>query len=209
MGWSTKPFASQNFEARRLKLGQVSRSLIWRFALSSLLRERQIHSRSRLHVFVVTNVLFAMFLTMCAAADAASAQELAPSKPVIQEQNAASGGRLYFFRPIRSYGAHIDDYITVNGISVNRLTPGAGFYCDVPPGDYEIGVARHKTNPMKVSVAAGESHYICVMLRHLGGVAPRGGALTSDQSFELRLLQPGYGAERIREYHLSQANCQR
>jgi hypothetical protein len=118
-------------------------------------------------------------------------------------------GRLYVFRPIRSFGAHIDDYITVNGIPVRRVTAGTGFYCDVSPGDYVIGVARHQTYPLKVSVAAGQPRYVCVMLHHLGGVAPRGGALTSDQSFEVRLLEPGYGSQRAHEYHLTQANCLR
>jgi hypothetical protein len=71
-----------------------------------------------------------------------------------------------------------------------------------------IGVSRHKNYPLKVSVAAGQGQYVCVMLRHLGGVAPRSGALTSDQSFDIRLLEPGYGAERLREYRLTEANCQ-
>lgn len=86
-------------------------------------------------------------------------------------------GRLYIFRPIRSFGAHIDDYITVNGAPVHRVTPGTGFYCDVSPGDYVIGVAHHKAYPLKVSVAAGQHRYVCVMLHHVGGVAPRGGRL--------------------------------
>jgi hypothetical protein len=91
----------------------------------------------------------------------------------------AWGDSTYFV--LRSFGAHIDNYITINGVPVHRLTAGTGFYCDVPPADYVIGIARHKTNPRKVSVAAGQSRYICVMLHHLGGVAPRSGALTSDQ----------------------------
>ena len=118
-------------------------------------------------------------------------------------------GRLYVFRGVRSFGAHIDDYVTVNGAPVYRVTPGSGFYCDISPGNYVIGVFGHKTHPLKVSVAAGQQRYISVMLHHGGGVAPRSGALTSDQSFDVRLLEPRYGAECAQEYRLSQTTCQR
>jgi hypothetical protein len=140
----------------------------------------------------------------------ASAQELPSDKPVPHGASTmASGmGRLYVFREVRSLGAHIDDYVTVNGVPVHRVTPGTGFYCNVSPGNYVIGVARHKNYPLKVSVMAGQGQYVSVMLRHLGGVAPRSGVLTSDQSFDIRLLEPGYGAERFREYRLTEANCQ-
>jgi hypothetical protein len=92
---------------------------------------------------------------------------------------------------------------------VHLITPGTGFYCDVSPGHYVMGVARHKTYPLKVSVAAGQPRYVCVMLHHLGGMAARGGALTSDQSFDVRLLEPDYGARRVHEYPLAQTNYQR
>ena len=105
--------------------------------------------------------------------------------------------------------SHIDDYINVNSVPVHRVTPGTGFYCDVPPGDYVIALAGHKTNPQKVSVEAGQKQFVCVMLHHLGGVAPRGGALTSDQSFDVRLVAPEYAARRVQEYPLMRANCQR
>ncbi len=118
-------------------------------------------------------------------------------------------GRIYVFREVRSFGAHIDDYVTINGVPVQRVGPGTGFYCEVTPGDYVISVFRHKTYPLKVSVAAGQRQYICVMLHHLGGVAPRGGALTSDQSFDVRLLEPGYGAQLVKKYRTNEAKCQR
>jgi hypothetical protein len=161
-------------------------------------------------VFVLVNVLGSLMLpARCGAADTDAAQELSPGNATAQENTAiaAGMGRLYVFRPIRSFGAHIDDYITLNGVPVHRLTPGTGFYCDVPPADYVIGIARHKTNPTKVSVAAGQSRFICVMLHHLGGVAPRSGALTSDQSFDVRLLEPNYGAKRMQGYRMTEANC--
>jgi hypothetical protein len=144
------------------------------------------------------------------AAETAAAQALAPDEANTQEEVPISAGmgRLHVFRPIRSFGAHIDDYITINGVRVHQLTPGTGFYCDVPPADYVIGIARHKTIPRKVSVAVGQSRYICVMLHHLGGVAPRSGALTSDQSFDVQLLEPNYGAKRIQGYRMTQADCQ-
>jgi hypothetical protein len=47
------------------------------------------------------------------------------------------------------------------------------------------------------------------MLHHLGGVTPRGDALTSDQSFDARLLEPAYGEQRVKEYQLTQGSCQR
>ena len=46
------------------------------------------------------------------------------------------------------------------------------------------------------------------MLHTQAGVAPRSGELTSDQSFDVRLLQPGYGAQRVREYHMTEGKCQ-
>jgi hypothetical protein len=142
---------------------------------------------------------------------AASAQQLPPDGAAASGTGTKAGGmgRLYIFRQVLSYGAHIDDDVTINGVPVQSVSPGTGFYCDVSPGDYVIGVLRHKTHPLKVRVAAGQRQYICVMLHHLGGVAPRGGALTSDQSFDVRLLEPGYGAQRVQEYRLTQANCQR
>ena len=127
-----------------------------------------------------------------------------------QESPVANGtGRLYIFRPIRSFGAHIDDYVTVDGIPVHRLAPGTGFYCDLAPGKYAISVAGHKTTPLEVSLAAGQASYVCVMLDPQGGVSPRGGALTSDQSFVLRKFEPEFGAQRAREYSLTRETCKR
>jgi hypothetical protein len=169
-------------------------------------------SRTKPFLFPLVNALAsAMFLVICGSPYAPSAQELPPNRLATQERSptAAGMGQLYIFRPIRPFGAQIDDYVTVNGVPVHRVNPGTGFYCYVSPGDYVISVARHKTNPLKVSVAAGQKQYVCVMLHHLGGVSPRGGALTSDQSFDVRLLAPDSGAHRVQEYPLTRANCQR
>jgi hypothetical protein len=116
-------------------------------------------------------------------------------------------GRLYVFREIGSFGADIDDDVTINGIPVQRLRPGTGFYCDVRPGSYLVSVVRHKADSLNLSIASGQSQYICVMLHELGGVSPRGGSLTSDQSFEVHKLEPGYCAQRIQEYRLTHATC--
>ena len=86
-------------------------------------------------------------------------------------------GRLYVFREIGSFGADIDDDVTINAVPVQRLRPGMGFYCDVRPGSYVVSVLRHKTNSLNVSMASGQSQYLCVMLHRLGGVSPRGGSL--------------------------------
>ena len=85
-------------------------------------------------------------------------------------------GRLYVFREIGSFGADIDDDVTINGVPVQRIRPGTGFYCDVRPGSYVMRVLRHKADSLNLSVASGQSQYICVMLHELGGVSPRGGA---------------------------------
>ena len=139
------------------------------------------------------------------------AQESPSNKPVApQESPIASGmGRLYIFRPIRSFGGHIDDYITIDGMPVHRLAPGTGFYCDLSPGEYLISVAGHKTSPLEVSLVAGQASYVCVMLHHQGGVSPRGGALTSDQAFVVRKFEPEYGAQRVHEYPLTRETCKR
>ncbi len=109
---------------------------------------------------------------------------------------------------VRSYGAQIDDSVTVNGTSIQKITPGNGIYCDLAPGEYVLGLAQRKAQPIKVSVTAGQRQYVCVMLHHRGGATPRSGALASDQSFDLRLLDPAYGAQRVGQYHLTAANCQ-
>ena len=121
---------------------------------------------------------------------------------------SASKGRLYIFRMVRSYGAHIDDSVTINGASIQKITAGNGIYCDVPPGDYVVGLAQRQAKPIKVSVMAGQRQYVCVMLHHRGGATPRSGVPASDQSFDLRLLDPSYGAQRAGQYHLTPANCQ-
>jgi len=111
------------------------------------------------------------------------------------------------FRGIGSFGADIDDDVTINGIRVQRLRPGTGFYCDVRPGSYAVSVLHHKADSLNLSVASGQSQYICVMLHEAGGVSPRGGGLPSDQSFDVHKLEPEYGAVRIREYRLVHATC--
>jgi hypothetical protein len=116
-------------------------------------------------------------------------------------------GRLYVFRMVKSFGAHLDGDVAVNGAPVQRVSPGSGFYCDVTPGSYTIDVLDHKTKPLKVLVKAGQHQYLCVMLHHVIAGSPRSGGLTSDQVFEIRLLDPEYGARRIVEYHLSQVKC--
>ena len=145
-------------------------------------------------------VIVALIFSPYGSRGLASAQESQSAMP-------SGMGRLYVFREIGSFGADIDDDVTINGIPVQRLHPGAGFYCDVRPGSYVLGVLRHKADSLNLSVASGQSQYICVMLHELGGVSPRGGSLTSDQSFEVHKLEPGYGAQRIQEYRLIHATC--
>ena len=117
-------------------------------------------------------------------------------------------GRLYVFREVRPYGAHIGHYITVNGVPVQRLGAGSGFYCDVTAGDYVVGIAGHESDAVKVTVTAGQWQYLCVSMRVQGGVAPKSGVINSDQSFNVRLLAQDYGAQRAHEFHLSRASCQ-
>src|SRR5215469_16756133 len=157
----------------------------------------------------VNTLVFTVALSAPSGLDSAVAQESPLQKlGAPQESPIGNGmGRLYVFRPIRSFGAHIDDYITVDGVAVHRLAPGTGFYCDLSPGEYVISVAGHKTSPLEVSLAAGQPSYVCVMLHHPGGVSPRGGALTSDQSFVVRKFEPEYGAQRAHEYPLTRETC--
>lgn len=160
---------------------------------------------------VAMAVLVAVMLSATARLSSALPQESPSKRPVAQEEGpiADGMGRLYIFRPIRSFGAHIEAYITVNGIPVHRVAPGSGFYCDLPPRDYVISVAGHKTSQLEMSVAPGHASYVCVMLQHQGGVSPRGGALTSDQSFVVRQFEPENGAQRAHEYPLTRQNCKR
>ena len=162
--------------------------------------------------FLLVNALtIAMLLIAYGSQCPALAQESVSHNSATHEGGVlpAGMGRLYVFREVLSFGAHIDDDVTIDGLPVHRITPGSGFYCDVRPGNYVIGVARHKTHLLRLSVAAGQREYVCVMPHTQAGVAPRGGAPTSDQSFDVRLLEPAYGAQRALEYRLVQTTCRR
>jgi hypothetical protein len=165
---------------------------------------------NRLPAFAVVLLWAALALRFGGFPSAASAQELKSGDEVPPDLGAPPSGmgRLYVFRQVRSYGAHIDGMVTVNGTPVRRTAAGSGFYCDVKPGEYLIGVSGHDHKVVRVSVAAGQWQYLSLSLRHLAGVAVKTGAMTSDQPLEVRLLEPDYGARRAHEYHLSQANCQ-
>lgn len=167
--------------------------------------------RSGFFVVTVNVLVFTAMLSATGRLTSAIAQEPPQKKQGTSLESAIANGmgRLYIFRPIRPFGAHIVDYVTVDGIPVHRLAPGTGFYCDLSPGEYVISVAGHKTSPLEVSLAAGQASYVCVMLYHQGGVSPRGGALTSDQSFVVRSFEPEYGAQRAREYPLIRETCKR
>ena len=117
-------------------------------------------------------------------------------------------GRIVVFRMVSPSGAHLDNTITVNGNPVQRISPGSGLYCDVAPGKYIIGLASQRARPLEVTVVAGRQQYICVMLNRKATRAPRSGALSADQPFDLRLLEPNFGAERVGQYRLVPANCQ-
>jgi hypothetical protein len=162
-------------------------------------------------LLAVNALLFTGMLSATSRLTSAVAQESPLKKLGAKQESAITNGmgRLYIFRPISSFGAHIDDYITVDGVPVHRLAPGTGFYCDLAPGQYVISVAGHKTSPLEVSLAVGQASYVCVMLDHQGGVSPRGGALTSDQSFVVRKFESEFGAQRAREYPLSRESCKR
>jgi hypothetical protein len=106
----------------------------------------------------ISSIVFNAFLVIAALL-------LSPYGSFAQESQSAmpSGmGRLYVFREIGSFGADIDDDVTINGIPVQRLRPGTGFYCDVRPGSYLVSVVRHKADSLSLSVASGQSQYIYV-----------------------------------------------
>jgi hypothetical protein len=160
------------------------------------------------YLSIMAKALFAiaaLILSLCGSSRAAETSTAPITQGLATLQS--NKGRIYVFRMIRSFGAHIDDFLTIDGATVQRITAGNALYCDVDPGDYLLGLSRHKTRPLKVSVTAGQEQYICVTLHHGDGISPRQGAPSSDQSFDMRLLEPAYGAQRIREYHLTQADC--
>ncbi len=154
-------------------------------------------------------ILCALLILAANPARLAKAQPIPPEAHTSEQETPPAGtGRLYFFRGIRAFGAHIEDYVTLNGRPVAKISPGRGFYCDVQPGSYVISILRHKTFPATVPVAAGQKQYVYISVRETGGTAPRGGAGGMDMSFEVRLLEPAYGARRASEYSpLTQANC--
>jgi hypothetical protein len=76
-------------------------------------------SRRSGSLLMAVNTLVASLVLSSCGWPYASAQELPSDKPVPDGAStmAASGmGRLYVFREVRSFGAHIDDYVTVNGV---------------------------------------------------------------------------------------------
>jgi len=121
---------------------------------------------------------------------------------------AAGMGRLYVFRGIRPFGAHIADFVTLNGTPVQRVSPGDGFYCDLKPGSYTIGMYRHKAASATLSIAAGRQQYVYVSVREQGGGSARGGAAAIDLAFNVRMLDPAYGAGRASEYRLFKSSCE-
>jgi hypothetical protein len=148
---------------------------------------------------VLIALLFARSMTL--------AQDV-PLKPESLPAPAAGMGRVYVFRGIRALGAHIADYVTLNGAPVQRVSPGGGFYCDLKPGNYTIGMYRHKSTPAVVPIAAGQQQYVYIAVREQGAASPRGGAAQIDLGFDVRLLDPAYGAKRASEYTLSRSSCE-
>lgn len=90
-----------------------------------------------------------------------------------------SKGRIYIFRMVRSAGVPLDDVLTIDGVPVQRISPGNGIFCDVTPGEHLLGLVHDKAHPLKVLVKAGEPKYVCVMLQHQKGSSLRSGALLS------------------------------
>src|SRR5690348_12171094 len=85
-------------------------------------------------LFLLVNALAtAMLLMACGSQCRALAHESLPHNSAAHRGGALSTGmgRLYIFRGVRSFGAHIDDYVTINGLPVHRIAPGSGFYCDI------------------------------------------------------------------------------
>jgi hypothetical protein len=167
-------------------------------------------SRTKPYYFLLNVLTAAMLLIAYGSSRLAFAHQPPPYNLLPQKRGEppARMGCLYVFRAVRSYGAHIDDFVTIDGRRVHRITPGTAFHCELRPGNYVVGVARHKTRLLKVSIGPSQCRYVSVTLHAQAGVAPRSGVLTSDQSFDVRLVEPGYGAERVREYRLTEGKCQ-
>ena len=136
------------------------------------------------------------------------------AQDVPQQKNAsvppapAGMGRLYVFRGIRPLGAHIADFVTLNGAPVQRVSTGTGFYCDLKPGSYAISMYRHKATPATVRIAPGQSQYVYISVREEGGASPRSGAAAIDMAFDVRVLAPAYGIKRASEYTLTRSSCE-
>jgi hypothetical protein len=156
---------------------------------------------------LVLRLAGALALALCLFPCTASSAD-SPGRAAVKSTAVPGKGRLYVFREIEGFGADIDDYVTVNRVPVQRVRPGTGFYCDVSPGVYHIGVSHHKTQVLEVPVAAGQCQYIRVSLHYLGGESPRGGSIPPNQLFEELLLDPSFGSERLETYDLNHATCQ-
>ena len=160
---------------------------------------------SRKTQFLLRAVLVALLL-LGSSMTYAQAVPSATNSPVAPAPGAGMG-RLYVFRGIRPFGAHIADFVTLNGTPIQRVSPGGGFYCDLQPGSYAISMFRHKAKPATVPIAAGQQQYVYISVREQGGGSARGGAAAIDMAFDVRVLDPAYGAKRASEYRLTRSSC--
>jgi hypothetical protein len=72
-------------------------------------------------------------------------------------------GRIVFYRPTGGFLSAQRPVIHLNGETVGRSAPGAAFYRNVSPGNYEIAVPVHLSpgaTTASVRVSAGETVYV-------------------------------------------------
>lgn len=69
-------------------------------------------------------------------------------------------GRIYFYRNYIFFGDGLRPEILLNGMKVGRSVPGAFFYLDRPPSNYEVSTSTEVTRKLTFTLSAGETKYV-------------------------------------------------
>jgi hypothetical protein len=103
---------------------------------------------------IVFLMLAALLLDACASTlNYTEMQALMPPQP-------ADKGRIYFYRETAWLGNLITPDIVLNNKTVGTSNPGAFFFVDREPGDYQVYCGMGEHNGVSFSLAAGQEVYV-------------------------------------------------
>ena len=106
------------------------------------------------HLFTTMALISVLSMTGCATGPKFQAE--------MQERTAvdSGGGRIFFYRPGKFFGAGIQPKVYLNDEAVGRAKPGGFFYVDRRPGDYKVSMTTEAEKTLNFSLEAGEKKYV-------------------------------------------------